>query len=78
MLKTYTIYGEKYGEIPYDYGTYSELVEDLKAYHTIDAKEELSKMLSDQISININMDIATMLQKAIASTKNYSIYGVEL
>jgi hypothetical protein len=47
-----------------------ELAQDLNAYHSIDAEAELTSMLSDYISLEIDLEILDML-KANALTTDY-------
>jgi uncharacterized protein (DUF2164 family) len=47
-----------------------ELAQDLNAYHSIDAEAELTSMLSDYISLEIDLEILDML-KANALTVDY-------
>jgi hypothetical protein len=47
-----------------------ELAQDLNAYHSIDAEAELTSMLSDYISLEIDLEILDML-KANALTTEY-------
>ena len=46
-----------------------ELAQDLNAYHSIDAEAELTSMLSDYISMEIDLEILDMLINAAPSTQ---------
>jgi hypothetical protein len=50
-----------------------ELAQDLNAYHAVDAEAELTSMLSEYVSMEIDMEIVDMLkQNASAKTENWS------
>ena len=47
-----------------------EFAQDLNAYHSIDAEAELTSMLSEYISMEIDMEILAMLDRAAAEVAN--------
>jgi len=49
-----------------------ELAQDLNAYHSIDAEAELTSMLSDYISLEIDLEILDMLKSNALTTEYWS------
>ena len=49
-----------------------ELAQDLNAYHSIDAEAELTAMLSDYISLEIDLEILDMLKSNALTTEYWS------
>ena len=49
-----------------------ELAQDLNAYHSIDAEAELTSMLSEYISLEIDLEILDMLQVNALTTEQWS------
>ena len=49
-----------------------ELAQDLNAYHSIDAEAELTSMLSDYISLEIDLEILDMLKQNALTTEYWS------
>ena len=49
-----------------------ELAQDLNAYHSIDAEAELTAMLSDYISLEIDLEILDMLKSNALTTEHWS------
>jgi hypothetical protein len=49
-----------------------ELAQDLNAYHSVDAEAELTAMLSDYISTEIDLEILDMLISSATTTEFYS------
>ena len=49
-----------------------ELAQDLNAYHSVDAEAELTSMLSDYISMEIDLEILDMLMKDAVTTEYWS------
>ena len=49
-----------------------ELAQDLNAYHSIDAEAELTGMLSDHISLEVDLEILDMLVQAATTTDFWS------
>ncbi len=49
-----------------------ELAQDLNAYHSIDAEAELTSMLSEYISLEIDLEILDMLKSAALTTEYWS------
>jgi len=49
-----------------------ELAQDLNAYHSIDAEAELTSMLSEYISLEIDLEILEMLQQNALTTERWS------
>ena len=49
-----------------------EFAQDLNAYHSIDAEAELTSMLSEYISMEIDMEILAMLNKAAAFSTTFT------
>ena len=50
-----------------------ELAQDLNAYHSVDAEAELTSLLSEYVSMEIDLEILDMLRSnATAKTENYS------
>ena len=50
-----------------------ELAQDLNAYHSVDAEAELTSLLSEYVSMEIDLEILDMLRtNATAKTENYS------
>ena len=49
-----------------------ELAQDLNAYHSIDAEAELTGMLSDHISLEVDLEILDMLIQAATTTDYWS------
>jgi hypothetical protein len=49
-----------------------EFAQDLNAYHSIDAEAELTSLLSEYISMEIDLEILDMLIQGAASTENWS------
>jgi hypothetical protein len=49
-----------------------ELAQDLNAYHSIDAEAELTSMLSDYISLEIDLEILDMLKNNALTTEYWS------
>ena len=49
-----------------------ELAQDLNAYHSIDAEAELTSMLSEYISLEIDLEILEMLQANALTTEHWS------
>jgi len=50
-----------------------ELAQDLNAYHSVDAEAELTALLSEYVSMEIDLEILDMLRtNATAKTENYS------
>ena len=49
-----------------------EFAQDLNAYHSIDAEAELTSMLSEYISMEIDMEILAMLNNAAAFSTNFT------
>ena len=50
-----------------------ELAQDLNAYHSVDAEAELTALLSEYVSMEIDLEILDMLRtNASAKTENYS------
>ena len=51
-----------------------ELAQDLNAYHSIDAEAELTSLLSEYVSMEIDLEILDMLRiNASAKTENYGL-----
>jgi len=50
-----------------------ELAQDLNAYHSIDAEAELTSMLSDYISLEIDLEILDMLKANALTTEYWSL-----
>jgi hypothetical protein len=48
------------------------LAQDLNAYHSIDAEAELTSMLSDYISLEIDLEILDMLKSNALTTEYWS------
>ena len=49
-----------------------EFAQDLNAYHSIDAEAELTSLLSEYISMEIDLEILDMLIQGAATTENWS------
>jgi len=49
-----------------------EFAQDLNAYHSIDAEAELTSMLSEYITMEIDMEILSMLKEAAAFTSTHT------
>jgi len=50
-----------------------ELAQDLNAYHSVDAEAELTSMLSDYISLEIDLEILDMLRSNALTTDYWSV-----
>ena len=50
-----------------------ELAQDLNAYHSIDAEAELTSMLSEYISLEIDLEILDMLKQNALTTEYWSV-----
>ena len=50
-----------------------ELAQDLNAYHSIDAEAELTSMLSEYISLEIDLEILDMLKSNALSSEKWSV-----
>ena len=50
-----------------------ELAQDLNAYHSIDAEAELTSMLSEYISLEIDLEILDMLKANALTTEYWSV-----
>ena len=51
-----------------------EFAQDLNAYHALDAEAELTSILSEYISLEIDLEILSMLiEGAAAGTENWSV-----
>ena len=49
-----------------------EFAQDLNAYHSLDAEAELTSIMSEYISLEIDLEILDMLIESAASTENWS------
>ena len=49
-----------------------EFAQDLNAYHSVDAEAELTSMLSEYVSMEIDLEILDMLISAAATTDYWS------
>ena len=49
-----------------------ELAQDLNAYHSVDAEAELTSMLSEYISMEIDLEILDMLMNDATTTEYWS------
>jgi hypothetical protein len=52
-----------------------EFAQDLNAYHSIDAEAELTSMLSEYVSMEIDLEILDMLISAAPTTEYWSAYN---
>ena len=48
-----------------------ELAQDLNAYHSVDAEAELTSMLSEYVSMEIDLEILDMLMHDASAKKEY-------
>ena len=49
-----------------------ELAQDLNAYHSIDAEAELTSMLSEYISLEIDLEILDMIRQGALTNEKWS------
>ena len=55
-----------------------EFAQDLNAYHSIDAEAELTSMLSEYVSMEIDLEILDMLISAAPTTEYWSAVNNEI